>query len=707
MKTESALCWPFSGYRKTNVWQEFSADGFGKKVQGCVYEAGTLASSFPLGGIGTGYLGIAPSGKISEVSVYNDHVPPGAWNREWLTIEDGNVREPLSRAGRRVWGHYPVYDIAAVYKTIPIEAGIRAFTPFVPGDSKASCTPAAAFEIRLLNTGTVKKQLKVIIDFPPAVKKLCECALAYTVSGETGPENSRATLAVSAEPGKTVSIKAVFSWFAPNWRDAGNEAHVNFYSTVYKSAKDTAKTVLENFDSLLKRSQAWQETVYKAEYPIWLKDALIQNMYSIAKNTVWIAKTRKDEWWSGENGWFTHNESHRGCPITETMVCRHHGHFPFLFFFPELEETALKAFRHFQTEDGEIAFSFGTSTSMRDVRYHCQHPLDAGYYVQQLLQWYQRTGNKKKFGEYYESLKAAVRYHYSLDDDGDGLVNDQPHVLPGEIWPANQFYDIWPWWGTSAYVAGVWLATLKAGAASAELMGDKAFKAECDKAFAKGIKAFDKKLWRGDFFRIWSNPEGGENCEVSLGNQLMGDWCAAITGTGPVVDAKKAKTALDTVWRLNVGSTLYGMINGVTEDGKRFYSKQYERARDKDKRALANSIQTDEVNDHSAQVFIGENFAAAMTFLYKGRKEQGLEIGKRLYEMIALHTRTPWDQFCLYDSYSGEPVWGNDYYSNMIQWLLPVALEGKSLEEFFADKGNLVSRIIAAGKEKKEPKNVK
>jgi uncharacterized protein (DUF608 family) len=694
----SKLSWPFSGYNELNEWQEFSAAGFDKKVKGCVYNGLSLKTSFPLGGLGTGYLGISPEGKIHEVSVYNEFVPPAIWDKDWFTIRETNVRESLSAGCRHVWGHFPVYDVKAAFSRVPAEVGIRAFTPFVPGDAKASCMPAIAFEFHILNTADVKKEFEVTLRFPPAVRNLCSCALALSVNGQVFPDNAHSSCTLSAAPGETVSFRAVFSWYAPNWRDSGNEAHVNYYSGVYKSAADIAQTLLKNFDACFKRTIAWQAVIYGEDYPCWLADSLVQCMYSMGKNTVWIAKTRKDEWWGAENGWFAHSESHRGCPITETMVCRQHGHFPILFFFPELEETALRAFRHFQNEDGEIAFSFGQPTSMRDVRYHCQHPLDAGYYVQQVLRLYQRTGNKETLKEYYESLKKAVRYHYSLDDDGDGLVNDQPHVLPGEIWPANQFYDIWPWWGTSVYVAGVWLATLKAGAAAAKLMGDNEFLSECETSFSKGIKAFDEKLWRGDRYRLWANPDSKEKSEVNLGNQLMAEWCAAITGTGPVVEDAKAKLALDAVWKLNVGNTSFGMINGVTEDGKRFNSVQFEKSRDKGNGIVDTQFQVGEDNDHSAQIFIGENFAAAMTFLYKGRREEGLEIGKRLYEMMALHTGTPWDQYCLYDSYSGQPIWGHDYYSNMIQWLVPVALEGKSLEQYFSNPDNLISRIIAAGK---------
>src|SRR5262249_31982188 len=49
------------------------------------------------------------------------------------------------------WGHHPVadveYDIDA-----PISVGLRAWSPFIPGDAALSNTPAAIFEVHLRNT---------------------------------------------------------------------------------------------------------------------------------------------------------------------------------------------------------------------------------------------------------------------------------------------------------------------------------------------------------------------------------------------------------------------------------------------------------------------------------------------------------------------------------------------------------------------------
>ena len=273
-------------------------------------------------------------------------------------------------------------------------------------------------------------------------------------------------IARTIEANGSCRVRFVFAWYSPNWRDSSSEAHVHQYGMRYQNAAAVAADALNRFDTLLDGVLNWQRAIYQADLPNWLRDGLVQSLYSLSKNTVWIAKTRMDEWWD-DNGWFTHNESHTGCPITETMVCRMHGHMPILFFYPELEKTTLEAFRHFQILDGEIPFSYGWESSMRDPRYHCQHPLNPGQYAQMIYRLYLRTGDRDLLAHFYDSARRAIRYQYSLDDDGDGLVNDQAHAPPGELWPANQFYDIWPWWGTSAYVAGTWLATLSCGQAMA------------------------------------------------------------------------------------------------------------------------------------------------------------------------------------------------------------------------------------------------
>jgi uncharacterized protein (DUF608 family) len=670
--------WPFNSDLPRHQWTQIEADGFDTTIPGIIYSGSRLDGGIPLGGLGTGYFTLEGTGKVGHCSIYNDIVPPRLDNTEWLSIKVDKTILPLSTADIAYWGHYPVADLVATFNHTPLSVGLRAWSPFILGDAANSNIPAAAFEINLVNQGSNPIQVELHIAPPaPPDSRLGQVALKGSdLSTKSVGNGLRATTSVALAAGASKRIRFVFAWYFPNWRDSSREPHVHRYSQRYADAQEVASYILTHYDDLLKRILGWQHVIYNADLPNWLRDGLVQSLYSLTKNTVWIARTRKDEWW-GENGWFTHNESHTGCPITETMVCRMHGHFPTLFFFPELEASTLDAFRHFQISDGEIPFSYGMHTSMRDPRYHCQHPLNSGQYAQMVYRLFLRTGDRSQLETFYPSAKQAIRYQYLLDDDDDGLVNDQAHVLPGEHWPANQFYDIWPWWGTSAYVAGTWLGTLACGKAMALTLGDSEFAVECEKRLQRGQKAYDAKLWTGEFYRLWNDDESGTTSDVSLGNQLMGQWCVKTVGLENVLPEDKVQSALSTIERLNMQATAYGLVNGVTPGGERYDAGYVTEG------------------DHAKHIFVGENLCAAMTFLYHDHHETGLDVAKRIYEALALKSCSPWNQRCLIHAETGLPVWGHDYYSNLVIWVLPMAIACNNIREFSASAG-LIDHILAA-----------
>lgn len=681
--------WPFNPDLPKNQWTEIQADGFPGSVPGCVYDGHRLDGGIPLGGLGTGYFTLEGSGLIGHCSIFNDIVPPRADFSEWLTVKiSGAESLPLSTADIAYWGHHPVADMICRFEPQQLELGIRAFSPLILGNSADSNIPAALFEIEIRNNGAAVVELELVISPPKrSTGRTHDVALTgEDINIESDGDQFTGRITRRLEASASCRVRFVFAWHSPHWRDSGREAHVNQYSMRYGNAAAVAADALARYDKLLDAILAWQRAIYSTDLPNWLRDGLVQSLYSLSKNTVWIARTRKDEWWD-EIGWFTHNESHTGCPITETMVCRMHGHLPIMFFYPELERTSLEAFRHFQILDGEIPFSYGMESSMRDPRYHCQHPLNPGQYAQMIYRLFLRSGDRDMLAHFYDSAKRAIRYQFSLDDDDDGLVNDQSHAPPGELWPANQFYDIWPWWGTSAYVAGTWLATLSCGAALADEMNDSAFAAECADWLARGKASYHDKLWNGEYYRLWHDPERtsgeGVHNDVSLGNQLMAQWCVKIAGLPDVLPAENIDSALGAVKRLNMAATEHGLVNGVNPDGSRYISKP-------DPEKFPDILPN---NDHSTQVFVGENLCAAMNFIFHGQRETGLEIARRIYEAVALTSRSPWKQRCLIDADTGMPVWGEDYYSNMVIWALPMACSNESIDGFM--QSELVRGLLA------------
>ncbi len=158
----------------------------------------------------------------------------------------------------------------------------------------------------------------------------------------------------------------------------------------------------------------------------------------------------------------------------------------------------------------------------------------------------------------------------------------------------------------------------------------------------------------------------------------MAEWCVQVTGLPSVLPEKQVESALRTIVRLNMQATAYGLVNGVTPDGMR-HDAGYE-----------------ESNDHGKHTFVSESLCSAMTYMYHGQKETGLEIVRRLYESIALKSASPWNQRCLINAETGLPVWGDDYYSNMAVWAVPMAMAGQGIQEFTEAEG-VASRMMRTG----------
>lgn len=714
---------------------QFSAEGFTEPACGVIYNGGRAASGVPLGGLGTGYIELNADGTLGETTIFNAFPKPRDLATPLLGLAVGSevrvltMKPPAGMGGAQgmsYWGHYPVADVK-FNLDLPVQVSLRAFTPFIPGDAAASNTPAAVFDLRLANDSAEPQEVRLAMTFPgpePTDGERFErdpygnrqgavvssqrfgrrVGYALVVAGDAGPaavgpalKSNEDWVAVTGdvqaplptEPGTSIvvpvrvpahghaQVRFVLAWYYPDFRIGFSYHHM--YGRRFAGVEDVVRLVLRDAPNLLRRTLAWQEVLYtSSDLPVWLRDALVNSLYSLAKNSWWNYSDRPDDWW-GDIGLFTHSESFTGCPITETMVCRFHGHFPTLFFFPELEKTTLRAFAHYQLKSGEIPFCFGRPAGLYDPRYTCQHPLNSSQFVQLVYRYFCRTGDEAFLREMLPIVKDAVTYLRSLDTDGDGLVNDHPHALPGEIWPANQFYDIWPWYGTSAYVAGTWLATLRCAEAMARHLNDDQFARDCRTWLANGLESFNAKLWNGRYYRVYADPENGRVSDVSLANQLMGEWCSRVVGLDGLFESSKVASALEAVARLNVRAGEAVMVNGVNPDGTPHRSRA-----------------DGHENDHASGCFVGENLCSAMTMLYAGQRELGLDIARRIYEAIAIRHRTPWDQYCIIAPSDGHPIWGSDYYSNLVIWALPMALAGQGIAEL-ASPGGLLERILEAG----------
>jgi hypothetical protein len=172
-----------SGVSDTD-WVQFSAEGFSQPVCGVVHKrAHPAVNGMPLGGIGTGYLDLETNGTFGYCTLFNSGVPLRPLSRSFLALRLAS-QESIWPGAKKTWvlttekllglknaqdisywGHYPVADLEYVTDA-PVSVGLRACSPFIPGDVPISSTPGAIFEIQLRNVSEATQQGNLIFNFP-------------------------------------------------------------------------------------------------------------------------------------------------------------------------------------------------------------------------------------------------------------------------------------------------------------------------------------------------------------------------------------------------------------------------------------------------------------------------------------------------------------------------------------------------------------
>ena len=658
------------------------------------YGMGEAKGGVPLGGLGTGYVTLGSDGSFLEVVTRgNPRSPIIRPECSFLAVfaagEGGRVAKVLENPapfglpaveGLRYLGLFPVAKIRYIDAELPVDLSLTAFSPFVPRDARRSALPVALLRLKARNASRVPFTVALMLSWQgPSLRseELAEGPVkGFTLEGESGGyavaaeaeagveveasplwsrEDARAfwedfakdgrftefegtsggvaralVVRFALPPGAERGVRLALAWFFPDLRDSGGKFIGRMYANWFSSPGDVAAHALRDFEAHYDGSTLLHRAIRALRMPEWLEDALINSLYSLAKNTLWV-----------KDGKFAHSESFTGCPITETIVCRFNGSLPILLLFPDLELGVMRHFAHLQRSDGAVPFAFGRPEFFDRPYYDTQKSLNSSEFVLMVYRDYLFTRDESFLRELYPSVKRAVRYAQTLDTDGDCLVNEV----------SMQYYDQWRFYGTSAYVAGIWLAALRAAEEMAEVVGDGEFAAECREWFSRGRESYERKLWNGKYYRLYSEPETGRVSEACLCNQLMGQLYAYLLGLGDLLPREHVVSALKSVLELNARATELGAVSGVRPDG------------------------TPEPGPHSETVIFGEVMNFAATCLYVGLREEGLEVARRAYENVRLRQKSPWNVYFSYNRETGEPVWGSNYYSNMCVWhLLPAWL---------------------------------
>ncbi len=750
------------------AWSQFTASGFTEPVCGLIYRKSTPAEcGLPLGAIATGGIDLDTDGTFGYCSMFGSFVPPrGPLRQPFLGLRVGNQTwvlatrhteeiEKVEKASEiHYWGHYPVADLE--YETsAPVSVGLRAWTPFIPGDVAISNTPGAVFEVRLRNQTAARQQGSLIFNFPgptqgeaqisptsprervnynwisalepvpngavPARRKelhgemngvsvTSEAGVGYTlaalggemprIGGDLGAvgatwsggaptpqENEFGTsLIVDYELGsrEAKTIRFVLAWYAPLWKGEGTHCFTHMYATRYPDSLTVAQMLAREHAALLRRILNWQQAIYTHEkLPVWLRETLVNNLYLINEVGMWAAaKPSIGDWCRKEDGLFGMNESPRECPQIECIPCSFYGNLPVVYFFPELALSTLRGYKAYQYPDGAAPWIFGGCTGKPRTEGSEMALPNRGYqtttngisYIDMVDKYWRRTGNDAVLKEFYPSIKQNTIYTVDLNPGPDGVISmPKGNIDPATGGHATEWVEGEKWYGMTVHVGGLHLAQLKIAERMAEKAGDQEFAAQCRTWFRQGSDSMENQMWAGEYYLAYFEPATGKRSEHIFSCQLDGDWTTRFHGLPPVFRPDRAKATLRTIKEKNAQLSPYGTVFFANPDGTPWKEAGY----------------------GPYTYFVSEQLMLAMTYIYAGETDFGLEQA-RLCLSNLIEKGYTWNQPCIIQAATGERISGYDYYQNMMLWALPAALEKADLQGPCAP-GGLVARVIEAG----------
>lgn len=183
----------------------------------------------------------------------------------------------------------------------------------------------------------------------------------------------------------------------------------------------------------------------------------------------------------------------------------------------------------------------------------------------------------------------------------------------------------------------------------------------------------ENKMWAGEYYLAYSEPETGNRSDHIFSCQLDGDWISRFHGLPSVFRPERAKTTLRTIQEKNSQLSPYGTVFFANPDGTPWEEAGY----------------------GPYTYFVSEQLMLAATYIYAGETDFGLEQA-RLCLFNLIEKGYTWNQPCIVQAATGERISGYDYYQNLMLWALPAALDHAGLPGPCAP-GGLVDRIIQAG----------
>ncbi|WP_017446231.1 GH116 family glycosyl hydrolase [Gayadomonas joobiniege] len=454
---------------------------------------------------------------------------------------------------------------------------------------------------------------------------------------------------ISLKPGEQKTVIFAVAWRVPKLRYGTRFGHGDkatapgeyHYATVFGSAAMAANQVAKKESKLFSLSQNWVDTWYDSSLPYWLLER------SFIPIDCMQTQTAQRIYPEGEStDIYNLEEGVRCCPGNCTHVWNYAQGLARIF--PQIERECRDRIEYgkgFNEDNGMVYFRY----TMRDGAKGKDDALDGtcGTIIR-VLRESQMTTDYRFLQSIWPRVKLSMDFVIKeWDPDEDGILAGAQHNTLDE-----------PWHGRVPWLINVYHAALRAAAKMAEQMNEPQVAQRYQQIIAKGVPAMVSQLWREDFGYFVHIPPDDETkmhgstngCHI---DQVLGESWLHEVGLPPILPNDKTKQALESLYKYNFSPDV-GAFRDIMKEG-RWYAAPGEAG------LVMCSFPNGKVEPKSGnknyagylnECMTGFEWQVAAHMLRLGMVEQGLTIGKAIYDRYAPERRNPYNEVECSDHYS-------------------------------------------------------
>lgn len=473
---------------------------------------------------------------------------------------------------------------------------------------------------------------------PPANGKQIESA---------GKKKTFASLGkrLSLQPGESKTVSFAVSWRYPLIRYGtgfGNNKKSttpgrNHYATLWPTAAEAAAKIASRETELYGTTKKWTDTWYDSTLPYWFLERSF-----IPINTMQTQTAQRVFPPDGDQDIYNLEEGVRCCPGNCTHVWYYAQGLSRIF--PVIERECRDRIEFGVGQDknsGAIAHRYMGGRFKDAIDGTCGSIL-------RVLRESQMTTDYQFLTSVWDRVKLSMDHVIKKwDPDEDGMLAGAQHNTLDE-----------PWHGQVHWLTNVYHATLKSAAVMARQMNQPDVADRYDQIAAKGIPAMVDLLWSEEFGYFIHKPGAAETEKHGSTNgchidQILGDSWLLNVGIEPSLPKDKIRKSLQALWKYNftpdVGSYRKVMTNG------RFYAAEGDAGlvmcsfphgkieRKSGKKSYAGYLN---------ECMTGFEWQVAAHMIWEGMIEEGLAIGKAIYDRYQPAERNPYNEVECSDHYS-------------------------------------------------------